>query len=386
MASQAGGLSFESTLRGSAIRSQVLTLIPYNRHRGGRVYDVDLAEPPVQRWRSLGRELGDELHELLADVVELCEENLSGVPSLLRPLAKAAMHGASRLGGSVIGTIAGWCGGEYVEEIAGLAKTAEVPFSQVLLSNLTYDLTQISQRWSGASACSSYSCNVRGKPVLARCMDWSWPSSTGSHTVVFRFHRGRESYLSIGIVGLVGVLSAMYEGHWAVTLNMAPTAGLKANHTQWPALQRLRAACDGLGSFRGLVRRISEYRTMSPFHCQVIGIRPEDHVVIDGFGTEYGFRRTENGRLIQTNHYVGDDVAHMNPVDGEFEDEQGQCWYWDTYPRYRALERRLKDLPRTLSGAMAKLARPPVTHEGTQQRMVLNPATGKLLLEVRVED
>lgn len=99
-----------------------MTLISYSQHRDGRVFDVDLAAPAIDRFRAIGRELGDELHDLLADVVELCEENLSGVPRMLRPLAKAALHGASRLGGSVIGTVASWYGGEYVAEIKGLAK------------------------------------------------------------------------------------------------------------------------------------------------------------------------------------------------------------------------------------------------------------------------
>jgi len=40
------------------------------------VYHVDLNAPPGERWRSIGRELGNELHALLQDVVELCEERL----------------------------------------------------------------------------------------------------------------------------------------------------------------------------------------------------------------------------------------------------------------------------------------------------------------------
>lgn len=358
-----------------------MSLIPYEKLRGGRIYDIDLAAPAQERWLAFGREMGDDLHELLADVVKLCEENLSGVPRMLRPLAKAAMHGASRLGGSVIGTIAGWYGGEYVAEIKGLAAAAEVPFSQVLLSNLMYDACQASERLGSATACSSYSCNVRGKPVLARNLDWNWPDSIGRHTILIRFHRGRRSYLSVGVVGMVGVLSAMFEGHWAVTFNQCPARLLPFNCFQWPSTQRLRAAADGFGSLGSLVRRLVAYQTMSPFFAHVIGVGPNQHVVVNGMGREFSHRRIDGPMLIQTNHFIGED-EHLNPPDEET-DRDGTVWTYDTRPRYKALERRLQRLPTSLATAMQVLSRPPVTVEATQQQMCFSPATGRWLLRVR---
>jgi len=340
---------------------------------------VDLAEPAGQRWRSLGRDLGDNLHELLEEVVELCEEHLTGVPSVLRPLAKAALHGASRLGGSLIGTIASWYGGEYTAEIKGLAAAAEVPFSQVLLSNLMYDLSQYAERWGGASACSSFSCNVRGTPVLARNMDWCWPNSLGRHTVLIRFHRGRKSYLSVGIVGMVGVLSAL-SGEWSVVLNQAPAGKLPFNYLQFPALQRLRAACDRMGSFSGLVRRLCEFQTMTPCFFHAVGTRPKEHVVITGMGQEFSRRHIHGRVLIQTNHFI--DHEHLNPDDEEV-DAEGVTWVYDTRPRYEALVRRLRRPPTTLAEAMTKLSRPPVTTTATQQQMAFHPATGAYIVRLR---
>ena len=47
---------------------------------------------------------------------------------------------------------------------------------------------------------------------------------------------------------MVGVLSAMYDNHWAATLNQAPICKLGVRYFQWPALQRLRAVCDEFGA------------------------------------------------------------------------------------------------------------------------------------------
>ena len=63
-----------------------------------------------------------------------------------------------------------------------------------------------------------------------------------------RFHRGKRHYTSVGIIGMVGVLSAMYDNHWAATLNQAPICKLGVRYFQWPALQRLRAVCDEFGA------------------------------------------------------------------------------------------------------------------------------------------
>lgn len=346
-------------------------------------FPIDLRVPPAERWRAFGREHAADLHSLLGDIAELCEEHLQQIPRQLRPSARAAARGAGRLAGRLFATVASRYDVEYVDEIRGLAAAADAPFSDVLLANLIYDLWQFVDRRVGAAACSSFSCNVRGRPVLARNMDWCWPDSVGRHTVLIRFHRGHDSYLSIGVVGLVGVLTAMREGHWAVALNQAPAQRLPFNVTQWPALHRLRAACDGLGTFRSLIRRLTTDQTMSPFFAHLIGTRLDEHRVVTGLGRAFATRRSTTPALIQTNHFVDDDLEHLNPPE-EFVDADGSVWYYDTRLRYEALRRRLRTLPRSLAAAMTKIRRSPVTTEATMQSMTLCPAIGRWTLRVAV--
>ncbi|MFU8849364.1 MAG: hypothetical protein ACNA77_11725, partial [Opitutales bacterium] len=72
-----------------------------------------------------------------------------------------------------------------------------------------------------------------------------------------------------------------------------------------------------------------------------------------------------------------------NPTTEEFQDEAGVTYFHDTYLRYEALESRLKTRPTTMQAALDKLNRQPVTHQATQQQMLLCPATGTMRLKIK---
>jgi len=324
-------------------------------------WDVDLTEPPGKRWVDVVEETGDHIQEIVADVIEYCEAELPAAPGWMKPLIRTAVHGGARLGGTVVGIVARLFGQEYQAEIKGIARQAGVSYAQLLLGNLMYDLSQLYEHYflggGQPTACSSYSCNLPdGSPVLARNMDWEVPESLGRHTLLLRHHRGKRSYLSVGVAGMVGVLSAMQPGHWAVTLNQAPIEHIQPRWLQTPALQRLRQVCDGFGGYRNLVRRIQEYQTMTPFFAHVVGAKRGQHMVINGLGDSFVERRMDGRRLIQTNHFVDEDLAYLNGAE-EWQEEDGSWLTCDSQPRYEALERRLRALPRTVDEARGKLQR-----------------------------
>jgi hypothetical protein len=357
-----------------------------NKLNDPEIFDVDLNDVPSRRWRSAAEQIGESVCSITQDVVDFCDEYLECLPRWLSPIAKLATHGAASLTGRVVGTVASLYRQEYSTEIKSIAKIAGVSYPQLLLGNVMYDLSQwYDYRFGGEAsfpaACSSFSCNLPGGiPVLARNMDWAIPESLGSHTVVIRFHRGRRSYLSVGVAGMVGVLSAMYPNHWAVTLNQAPVAQLGVRLAQTPALQRLRHACDQFGGYRKLVQHIQEYQSMSPFFAHVVGRKADQHCVINGCGDGYWVREKDGDCLIQTNHFVDEEWDHLNGPD-EWE-EDGVVWTWDSKPRYRSLKRRLRRLPETVTEAMTKLKRSPVTNENTMQQMAFCPGLGEWRLRV----
>ena len=111
-----------------------MKLINYNKNN---VLHVDLNGPPAKRWSEVVEQTGDQIHEILADVVELCEEDFPDVPPWIQPLYKSAVHGAVKLGGRLVGIVARLFGQEYQAEIKGMAKQAGGSDPPLLRVNLT---------------------------------------------------------------------------------------------------------------------------------------------------------------------------------------------------------------------------------------------------------
>ena len=349
-----------------------MKLIEYSA-TGLPMYDIDLTDAPDRRWRTFAQKEAKNIGRLLGDVVKLCVERADCLPAYIRPVAVAAGKGTALLGGWVVDKIAGVFGEEYVSEIRSIAKAADQPLSHVMLGNLTYDLCQAAG--IVGLGCSSYSCNIDGLPTLVRNMDWVWPQSTGRHSRLIRFHRRDQFYLSVSVLGCVGVVSAVRPSAWAVTINQAPTEGTQTNVFQWPVLQRLRHVCDHMAGYRDTVAGLREYETMTSFFAHAVGTRPKQHAVITGLGDRFQ-RRTMTGKvLVQTNHFVGSGLEKHNGPD-EWQDAKGQWWQCDSRLRAKSLARRVKKVPGNVSDARKRICVSSVTTTDTMQQMVFQPASG----------
>lgn len=201
-----------------------MPLIPYAKH-SGRVYDVDLAAPPEERWTEAAEQFGDRVHKLLEHVQEVIDDHWPEIPLRWR-MALVAVR--SPLAGIAVGLF----GRDYARELQGISDAIDIPYGRLVAANLMYDLAQL---WGRAEACSSASfVTKRGQPVLSRNLDWSIPDSIGEHTVVCRFHRRGGFYTAIGVAGFVGVLSAQRDHAWAVTLNQAPAKDFQHSRCRCP--------------------------------------------------------------------------------------------------------------------------------------------------------
>ena len=351
-----------------------MNLTPYEDTRYP-IYDIDLSLPPEERWAEFACKEAKNIKRLLGDVVDMCGEHIESSPLPFRPFIRAVCYGAGTwVLGPLVNTVAGMFGEDYVAEIRSIADYSGVPLSHLMLGNLMYDLFQMGG--IPGLGCSSVSCDIDGNPTLVRNMDWVWPRTTGKHSRVIRFHDGSDHYMSVSVLGCVGVLSAMCPGKWAVTINQAPTAGASPSLFQWPVLQRLRSVCDQMGSYRQLVSGLQEYKTMASFFAHVVGTKPGEHSVITGLGSDFRRRKIKGGSLVQTNHFIGhsDLEEHNNPE--EWEDEDGQRWYCDSRAREKNLVEQLKRLPASLREARKKICTSVVSTDDTVQQMVFQPASG----------
>lgn len=143
------------------------TLTPYEQ-TGLPVYDIDLEAPPVERWREVCAAEGDRIHALIADFVEMVEDSTAGLPLVVRKLLPF-MRKSAGAAGSVIASL---YGEDYVKEIKGIAKYAQLPVGDVFIGNLCYDLTQAEPYLRKFRiGCSSYSMSINGAPMMVRNMD-----------------------------------------------------------------------------------------------------------------------------------------------------------------------------------------------------------------------
>jgi hypothetical protein len=352
-----------------------MPLVDYTRTKRP-VFDIDLDADPYDRWQEVGRRNKAKLSRFLRDIENSFAELCFGKPS---DPVRWLLGAGGRVAGKLAALVARTFGEDYQAEIRGLAHASGLPESKLFLANLTYDLTVGHEGFRGA--CSSFSSVVDRVPILVRNMDWDMPESTGRYTVMTRFHKGRHSYINIAPLGCVGVLSAMRAGAWAVTLNQAPANGWP-QLTQWPAMHRLRQACDTSLTFPALVRRIAKYQTMTAFFAHAVGTTPAEQVIVESYADSFHRRRPSPGKpLIQTNHYVSSFGHHLNP--SEEPDDDG--YYWDTYPRFAALTKRLRaERPKSLAAGLKTIGRGPVTHASTMNQMALCPATSEAIVRVRV--
>ena len=346
-------------------------------------YDIDLTEPPVQRWRNFCQDEGDNIHSILSDIHQSIDEELLGHMYLpIRSLVKTLGSGAGWIAHAISDSM---YGEEYTAELRGIAEYAEVPLGDLMLGNLIYDLTSLSEMYG--CGCSSASFDINSTPVLVRNMDWVNPRSTGKHTRLVRFHRGSNSYTSVGVCGMVGVVSAICS-QWAVTVNQAPIvkhAGWlgclnPVDLFRWPVLQRMRAVCDRMSDYNHTVLGLRAQPVMVPFFAHVVGREAKEHSIVSHIGDETLLRtigKKKTASLVQTNHYVTPRLKKYNP-------ENGEDFVWDTYTRHDALQARVTaDAPQNVVAALNVLKSDDVTTGDTMQQMLLWPARETMVLKTR---
>jgi hypothetical protein len=145
-----------------------------------------------------------------------------------------------------------------------------------------------------------------------------------------------------------------------------------ARKRRWPCCRQVRR--HARQRFRRRLRRRDSWACPC-FFVHAAGSSPAEQVVIESYADSFHRRRASPGKpLIQTNHFVSSFGHDLNPDDGI--DENGYCW--DTYPRYKAISKRLAGRrPKSLAEGLKVMACSTVTHSSTMNQMALCPAEGR---------
>ncbi len=302
-----------------------------------REYTIDLTLAPEERWAVVDPDIaGFFVEEAIQELYDL------------HP--KWAIHGA-RAAASALKT---WLRGtEFVREINGLAAHAGVLPRDLLLLNLLYDLTSYTGGLSTYQGCTGAVLRQSdGTVVIARNMDWAFPTGINHYTTLYRYVSRGRTVLSVGLPGFTGIISGLNTSGLAITLNQASTPGLPTYALPVPWLIRqvlqTRQTCRGA---------LAELQTTPAAAGGFYLIADQKHgALVESTGREDTIQELGSGFLVTSNHFS--DEAPDGPVE-----------WGDTFHRHRALTHALRRDPNPYYA----LNTPGVVNDDTAHKLILDP-------------
>ena len=332
--------------------------------RKTKEYVIDLNLPPEDRWAEVLRNEG-HVAEALAQQAECdLEEHLS-------PLVIKAL---SAVGGIAYKAL----GGPYVEEIRSWAGRMNVSFGKAVALNCTYELSHLNP--STIYGCTAAVRYVKNQGMVhVRSMDWPL-SEIGNATRVFRFRKGAHEFVSVGMVGFVGVLSGMVPGGYSVTINWAPPTDTP-RFDMAPAFL-LRDVLENCLTYDEAVEALCTTTLATSVFYTVCGTKEGQACIVERTSDEYSVREIGSSEVLsQANHHVLKEFKDNN-------DEMKMCvdnessLFEDSMSRMTALKKSLGKIKKfkSLVDTGDALDVSPVVNEDAYQQMVFCPATGQFVV------
>ena len=333
------------------------------------VTTVNLDLPARERWIEPSLKIAPLVQGLADSALQVAGQIL---PPFFRPLLNN--RGASLIPNPLCRVISK----EMTEEAIGLSKATGVPVSHLVLSNCTYDFTQL------CSAAVYH--DPKKRPVMIRYMDWDLPEDIAKYTLQVDYVRsGVPAYSSLGFAGFLGVVTA-FSPKWALAMNQAPSENLRNSNplkkasllSATPTTYAMRQLCDRATSFTQLKEGLRKVQSMTPFLALVCGSKSGQAARIERPSREAAsVSGTLKKRVISlTNHYLNKNHLHLND-EGEWANEDGEIWSSDfSKDRLCKVEELANDFSKSVTlPPMAKLKRKPVFWGLTVHTAVMRPAT-----------
>lgn len=319
------------------------------------IHTIDLTLAPEDRFRAFGIENRATIRKLMARTRREAEK--LGPASILETLLGAV----SRL----------YRGHEYVRELEGLADAVGTDVESLYVINLAYDVASVTHnftnRYNALIGCTGMIHAGPPHPMIARNMDWTFPTKVGEDSCIFRFVRGEHAYLSVGFPGVTGVVSGLSNAGFALTVNQAPHTSLPS--LALPMLWLTRTVMDQATSFKSARRILASNAAATSAYLLLAGRDPGEAVRIVSRG------KSDDVLVLSPGEYAV--AANHEPGDEEDNDyEEG-----DSFHRYCALDARgAKVSGADVASARKALSRWPVFNGDTVHQMVLTPGRGELHL------
>lgn len=313
------------------------------------VIDVDLAQPPQERWKSLAPHV-----EAARRLLECYVKDLGGVAAFAPVVESYAQMFVSA---------------EYRQEIASIARLTGRPEPEVLLGNLYYEA------FRQLIGCTAFACDTAEGPIHARNLDW-WTEDEilARLTCVVRV-RGAAAgpYQLVSWPGFIGALSGLAPGRFAVTLNAVVSS--ERPSLAPPVVLLIRQALETCRTFDEAVRLLERSPIAADCLLLVTGTNAGEMAVVERTSTRAAVRGPEGGFIAVTNDYRRLDDAGGTLTGNRL--QETACGRFE-----RTVEVLRRGVPRDSSACLRVLRDPAIQMSITVQQMVMRPRTGELVVEI----
>jgi hypothetical protein len=342
-------------------------------------YVINLQESEEDRWTEVIRKETKTAKALIHSAARdfLGYDPMKGTPDFLTSTAMSFIAGGYR-----------FSGGHYQKELAAWADAVGVSPAVLTLINCQYELSHLWERRQSLVTnvpdwlhnlvrlgCTAGVVKLGPKhAVHVRNMDWPI-KNMGKATRIFRFVDDDREFVSVGVPGMVGVLSGMVPGAYSATIDYAPPTFMPG--FDFGPLFLLRKVLETCDTYEDACYALSHTR----LSANVL------FMVCSADGRACTIERTRNafahvpmrgGTLAVANHYRSAKFAKENKG-------------WDpdiiehSKERAAVMEAGLKECgPRaTLEQVACALDVEPVLNDETRQMMTFDPSSGEMLVWAR---
>ena len=329
-------------------------------------FTVNLRRPATERWDELltDRWAKDAARRLVGDIMDYDRRK---VGTILFPAVKKLVGLAGKSFARSLGEL------DYLLDIEEWSTFAVGDDDAMLLANYSYELHGLLRpHIKDRGLCTATTCWLpRVGHVHLRNLDWPLPRMRSS-TVLLHFKGASAgSFTAVSVPGMVGVLSGVARGRFSATVNSQEDdhARILPNIRGWAAGFLLRYLFENCDSFEDALRVLRSAPAFVPFFVMLVGPKRDQSAIVElRLSGRNRVLRSGGGLLSISNHFPKDDVG----------DDDAS----DSTERLEVIARRAAACrAKTARGALAILRHPALTHEGTQQSMMLHCRSGEVLLD-----
>lgn len=238
--------------------------------------------------------LRNEINDVYKSVDRVKESIFCRYPSIIRPFAELILLFKLR---SIRKTFPK----RYLEELKGMCKGANIPFSNALFVASIPDLFNI--------GCSSFVMKTPKGIIHGRNLDYYFPE-IGSHPTVVEYRpNGKLKYTLIGSVGFLGALSGMNEKGITVSLDASPTARQSKSRAT-PVTYEIRDILENASDIKDVDNVLRGYKSIKGWLLVIGSSKDNTGVVYNLAGKEWTKSLMNNNYIAVTNYFIDQTVLH----------------------------------------------------------------------------